>query len=199
MVPGHGTAKHIAAGLGAKHSKPAASRLALQLATRDIHHRLHHHPGLSRLAAGTIGRDEYRRLLARSYGFYAMAEPLLGFPGMLTECLALDLIDLGMTRAAVSGLLRCPQLMVGPEHAETIGASYVLLGASLGGKVMAKAIADHDATLPVRFLTSLRDSDWKQFALDLEVNLPDVASRTRAAKAARMTFAAYEDWMVEDE
>lgn len=171
------------------------SRMALQSATHSIHQRLHHHPGLARLAAGTIGRDEYRRLLGRSYGFYAMAEPLLGFATRLTDCLAHDLTDLGMTHAEVAELPRCENMEIGDGQAETVGARYVLLGASLGGKVMAKAIARHDASLPVRFLTGLGENDWKNFSADLEVTLPDVASRTRAAKAATVTFAAYEDWM----
>ncbi len=79
-----------------------------------------------------------------------------------------------------------------------IGARYVLLGASLGGKVMARAIAgrtDGHAALPVRFLTGTGENDWKIFAAELEDNLPDAASRAAAAMAAKATFATYEDWM----
>lgn len=178
-----------------ERAKQMTSRMALQSATSTIHQRLHQHPGLARLAAGTIGRDEYRRLLGRSYGFYVMAEPLLGFASRLTDCLAQDLTDLGVGHAEVAELPRCTAMTVGHGHAETIGSRYVLIGASLGGKVMAKAIARHDATLPVRFLTGLGENDWKDFVSELEANLPDAGSRTRAAKAAAVTFAAYEDWM----
>ena len=174
------------------------ARAALRSATHDIHERMHRHPALSRLAAGTIGRDEYRHVLARSYGFYAMAEPVLGLGGRLTQCLRDDLTELGMTLAAIDDLPRCAPLAIGGDQAELVGARYVLLGATLGGKVMARAIAgrsDGDATLPVHFLTGTGDTEWKIFATDLEKSLPDTASRTRAAKVASAVFAAYEEWM----
>lgn len=181
-----------------KAARHPTARLALQQATREIHERMHRHPALSRLAAGTIGRDEYRRVLARSYGFYAMAEPVLGLGGSLNQCLKDDLVELGMTHAMVAQLPRCAPLAIGQDQAELTGARYVLLGASLGGKVMARAILERTdglAALPVRFLEGMGEYDWKTFTSHLETNLPDAISRTRAAKAALVTFGAYEHWM----
>lgn len=178
--------------------RPKSARHVLQLATHDIHERMHRHPALARLAAGTIGRDEYRRVLARSYGFYAMAELVLGVGGGLTQCLRDDLTELGLTPAAIDDLPRCAPLSIGRDRAELVGSRYVLLGASLGGKVMARAMAgrtDGHAALPAHFLTGMGESDWKIFASNLEANLPDSGSRTRAAKAASAVFAAYEEWM----
>ncbi len=181
---------------------PALSaRLALRLATHDIHERMHHHPALARLAAGTIGRDEYCRVLARSYGFYIMAESALGLGGKLTDCLVADMTELGMTPAAIAALPRCTNLGCVQEHSALIGARYVLIGASLGGKVMARAVTGWtggDGALPVRFLTGMSENDWKAFASGLETHLPDSTSRSRAAKAATAMFAAYENWMVWD-
>lgn len=174
------------------------ARIALRTATHDIHERMHRHPALARLAAGTIGRDEYCRVLARSYGFYAMAEPVLGLGGSLTQCLRDDLAELGMTRSAIGDLPRCAPLAIGQGAAQLIGARYVLLGASLGGKVMARAMAgrtDGHAALPVRFLTGLGENDLQAFVVDLEKNLPDPKSQTCATTAATVVFAAYEDWM----
>lgn len=178
-----------------------SARLALRAATHMVHQRMHRHSGLARLAAGVIGRDEYTRLLARSYGFYAMAEPLVGLSGKQSDCLVQDLADLGLTAAAISALPRCQPLQIGGERAARVGARYVLIGASLGGKVMAKAVAArHGAGIfPVRFLARLGENDWKAFAADLEAELPDINSRTQAAAAAKVTFAAYEDWMTWDE
>lgn len=197
-ISGHGTFKVLVAPSRLGPAGVNTSRSALQAATRIIHARMHHHPGLARLAAGTIGRDEYRRLLARSYGFYAVVQPAIGLPEQLTDSLVRDLGELGMTVTAVSNLPRCAPPGIGCRHADIIGARYVLLGASLGGKVMAKAIVnrkDGDTTMPVRFLTFLGESDWKSFAADLEASLPDAASRTQAAKTATTVFAAYEEWM----
>jgi heme oxygenase len=168
------------------------------MATQDIHERLHRHPVLARLAAGTISRDEYRHLLARSYGFYAVVEPILGLSGGLTDCLIQDLDELGMTAAAVKNLPRCAPPPVEYGHAGMIGARYVLLGASLGGKAMARVLVAREYgsfALPVRFLTGFGADDWSGFAAGLEASLPDADSRTRAAKTAVSIFAAYEDWM----
>lgn len=194
-VAGHGV---TVAGSLSPTVRLSTARTALRAATHDIHERMHHHPALSRLAAGTIKRDEYRRVLARSYGFYAMIEPALGLARNLTECLFNDLTTLGMTPAAIDDLPRCAPLAVGKGQAELIGARYVLLGASLGGKVMARAMAgrtDGHAALPVRFLTGMGDNEWNIFATDLEKNLPVTALRTRAVTAATAVFAAYEQWM----
>lgn len=178
------------------------ARMTLKAATHDIHERMHRHPALARLAAGTIKQDEYLRVLARSYGFYAVAKPALGLSGRLPACLRNDLADLGMTPVEFAELPHCAPLVISKDQAELIGARYVLLGASLGGKVMARAIAgrtDSHAVLPVRFLTGMGDNDWKTSAADLEGKLPDAVSRTRAAKAAKATFAAYEEWMTAHE
>lgn len=174
-----------------------SARAALRAATHDVHERLHHHPALSRLAAGTIEVDEYRYVLARSYGFYAVVEPILGLAGHLTSLLVLDLADLGMDAAAVAALPRCALPPVACGHA-AIGATYVLLGASLGGKVMARALAGGacgTSALPVRFLTGTDAGDWTNFARALDANLPDTAARARAAMAAVSMFGAYENWM----
>jgi heme oxygenase len=176
----------------------STARAALQTATRDVHERMHRDPTLSRLAAGTIGRDEYRRLLARSYGFYVVAEPIIGLVGGLTDCLVRDLAELGMPAAAIEGLPRCAPPPIGHDSADMIGARYVLLGASLGGKVMARAIAGgagRGPALPVRFLTGISADVWSAFAAGLEASLPDDVSQARAAKAAVSMFAAYEEWM----
>jgi heme oxygenase len=176
----------------------STARATLQSSTQAIHERLHGHPELARLAAGTIGRADYRRVLARSYGFYAVAEPKLDLGSEATRHLCEDLIDLGMSAAAVASLPCCAPLTIGQGPAELIGARYVVLGASLGGTVMARAIAGRasgEPALPVRFLTGMGAHDWKTFAAGLEANLPDAGSRARAAKAATAVFAAYERWM----
>ena len=117
------------------------ARTALRATTHEIHERMHHHPALPRLAAGTIARDEYRHVLARSYGFYATVEPVIGLASTLTACLFGDLMELGMTPAAIDDLPRCAPLAIGQGQAELTGARYVLLGASPGGKVMARAMS----------------------------------------------------------
>lgn len=185
--------RNVSKGLG----YPSA-RKALQASTQAIHERMHRHPALARMAAGTIEPDEYRRVLARSFGFYATAELVLGLGSGLTRSLHDDLTELGLSQAAIAALPHCMSLAIEPDPAALIGARYVLLGSSLGGKVMARAIAagrKGQAALPLRFLTAMGETDWTTFARDLEASLPDTASRARAARAATAAFVAYEDWM----
>lgn len=149
---------------------------------------MHHHPALARLAAATTGRDEYCRVLARSYGFYIMAEPALGLGGKLTDCLVADMTELGMTPAAIAALPRCTNLGCVQEHSALIGVRYVLISASLGGKVMARAITGWtggDGALPVRFLTGMTENDLKAFAAGLETHLPDGASNSTRSTTPR--------------
>lgn len=195
---GHGNRPNITERPRECAAPAQAARSALRSATHDIHERLHRHPALSRLAAGTVGLDEYRHLLARSYGFYATVEPMLGFAEGLTDCLVGDLAEMGISAEEIAALPRCPPPPIGRGQAEMIGARYVLLGASLGGRVMARALSacsSGAAALPVRFLTSTSATDWSSFAAGLDSNLPDAAARDRAAAAAVAMFAAYEEWM----
>ena len=52
-------------------------RTRLREATAQIHERLHGHPGLGAAASGAIGRDDYRSLLARLWGFHKAFETAL--------------------------------------------------------------------------------------------------------------------------
>jgi heme oxygenase (biliverdin-IX-beta and delta-forming) len=175
-----------------------SARAVLREATNAIHERMHWHPGISQVARGTIGREEYRHLLNRTYGFYSMAEPLLGLPGGQTDALSQDLADLGMSAAEIKVLRLCAAPMIGRRLTELAGAQYVLLGASLGGKAMARAIVTRSsgkADLPIRFLSGNGAGDWQTFVVRLEALLPDQGSRAQAAEAAFKMFAAYESWM----
>jgi heme oxygenase len=109
------------------------------------------------------------------------------------EGLRLDLVDLAAPRAqqdAASGLgITAP--------AEAWGALYVMEGARLGGRVIAKRIAAAcgiSAAFGGRYLhdeeepTAVR---WRRFLERLEDALDDVGRRERALVATRRTFALF--------
>jgi hypothetical protein len=73
------------------------SRSALRTATCDIHERRHRHPVLSRRAASTADRDEYRQLLGHTYRFHTVDEPMFGVGGGLTGCLGWGLLEPGLS------------------------------------------------------------------------------------------------------
>ena len=153
VLPSQGSSSVIAPGIRRNCSELSA-RSVLRSATDDIHERMHRHSGFALLATGTIERAAYRRLLARSYGFYAMAERMLGRGDDWVGRLAHDLADLGLSHQAIARLPQCPPPTFGKGAADRIGATYVLLGASLGGRVMARAVAHRASAsepLPTRF------------------------------------------------
>ena len=79
-------------------------RSGLRTATGDIHERRHRHPVLSRRAASTADRDEYRQLLGHTYGFHTVVDPMLGVGGGLTGCLVWDLPE---PQLSIGGWSRC--------------------------------------------------------------------------------------------
>jgi heme oxygenase (biliverdin-IX-beta and delta-forming) len=184
---------------GLRHTRaPRDARSILRAATDEVHERMHHHPGFAQLAAGRIERIAYRRLLARSYGFYTMAEELVDRGNNWACRLALDLAELGLTEQALGHLPRCPPPVIGTDQAARVGATYVLLGASLGGKVMARAVtcgACAGEKLPTRFLAGDDNASWKDLVANLDTLLPDECARSRAARSAVTMFCAFETWM----
>ncbi len=169
-------------------------RFVLRDATDAIHQRMHRHPGYASAADGSIGRPAYRRLLARSFGFYAPVEPLAGMSGQATARLVDDLLRLGLTRDAIAALPQCPPLAIGRTLPERLGAAYVLTGAALGGLVMARALPPG---LPVRFLSGdgIETGRWRGFVQTLEATCRSADQRAAATRAAITTFSAFERWM----
>jgi hypothetical protein len=124
------------------HAAPAASedlasaadglRTALRLATLPAHTRLHGHPGLGAVQAGTIDRRAYRALLSRLYGFHVPFEAAAGIEPERSRWLAADLQALGLDEPAIAGLPRCGYVPRLETEARRLGAAYVVEGSTLG-------------------------------------------------------------------
>ena len=188
------------------------ARAALQAATSGAHARLHTHPAFSALATGTIDREGYRVLLARLYGFHAPLERRLqavswdhAFGLTMSRRrrihrLRLDLHDLNVPPDDIAALPcigeeRLPHM---DRPGRLLGCLYVREGATLGGRVLARALdrlfgprgckgrrflggADGDAAL------------WRDCCAAIEA-----AARSghlaEIAAAASETFEAFEGW-----
>ncbi len=96
--------------------------------------------------------DRYRRVLQAFYGFYepleqqlarvARASPPLGFPlAERSVLLARDLVELGTPSHDISELPRCGNLPALSRCEHLAGCLYVIEGASLGGQIIARALA----------------------------------------------------------
>lgn len=174
-----------------------SARDLLRSATADIHDRMHRHPGFAAAASGTIDHADYRRLLARAYGFYQPFE--VNLVPRWTPLLADDLTALGLPRAAIEQLPLCAGVPTLASSAARWGGAYVVEGAALGGEAMAKALKKSGAAFPVRFLESggAKSAGWRPFLVELERELADDDSRECAVHAAVASFSAYAEWMEE--
>ena len=121
--------KHPNAPMPARQTSAPTPRScsALRTATCDIHERRHRHPALSRRAASTTDRDEYRQILGHTYGFNTVVDPMLGVGGGLTGCLVWGLPEPGLSagdwsRCAVGLDTNLPDAAVQDRPAATAAA-----------------------------------------------------------------------------
>lgn len=188
-------------------ARPSA-RDMLRTATRETHERLHEHPRLKPLAEGTIGLREYRDLLARLYGFHQAVDAAFARQADIAPfnvaarrkapLLREDLLALGLDAAGIGNLPLCRDLPPLDSAAALCGCAYVVEGSTLGGRVLAQAVAPllGQGIEGRRFLLGYGEQHgamWRTFTRTLEA----VPQRERVAMtaAAVATFAVYESWI----
>ncbi|MBG0811977.1 biliverdin-producing heme oxygenase [Methylosinus sp. H3A] len=184
------------------------ARAALRSATHAAHQRLHGHPALAALAAGTIAPTQYLQLLARLYGFHlpferALTEASLRHGvdlriGARAHLLARDLVDLGAMGEAIA-ILPMAEAPALRSPGEWLGALYVREGSTLGAMRLAAAL---DPLLGDgnprgrRFLSGGDAEGWRQCCAALEAGaarglLPEIV------EGARASFHALERWLAD--
>jgi len=156
---------------------------------------------------------DYRRLLARFYGFYAPVEQALArVPDLEStlpdwpqrrklDSLAKDLGVLGLSPHEISGLSVCVHFPATPGVEEALGCLYVLEGSTLGGQIIGRHLEN---TLRVgidngaSFFRSYGDRVgpmWKIFQEVLRSR--DAANHVRMINAASQTFESIHRWLKE--
>jgi heme oxygenase len=180
---------------------PRSVRLALRDATQPAHTRLHAHPALGAVQAGTIDRTSYRALLSRLYGFHSAFEAAAHIVPERSLWLIADLTTLGVEDQAVAALPRCQDLPGLETPHRKLGALYVVEGSTLGGRELAKRL-DHlfgPGERDGRHFFSGREADsgraWRAFTDRLDDAAEQTSARTEMIAAAVETFAAFERWM----
>jgi heme oxygenase len=180
---------------------PGTARHALREATRAVHARLHTHPVLGAVQAGTIDIASYRTLLIRLYGFHAPFEAAAGIGPERSLWLAADMRTLGLTELAIAALPLCPSLPRFETPNRRLGAIYVVEGSTLGGRELSKRL-DHlfgRDNRAGRCFFSGRDADtgksWRAFADTLDAAGENGAARAEMTAAALETFDAFETWL----
>jgi heme oxygenase (biliverdin-IX-beta and delta-forming) len=197
----------VSAGRGA-----AASRSSLRRRLRDETAAMHR--AVERalpLLDADLSLERYQRALRVLYGYYEplearlaqMAElPRLGVPfARRAPLLERDLLALGMAPEGIVAIRRCSVLpgLTGLEH--LAGAVYVLEGASLGGRVVARVLQRRLAIGRSNggsfFLSDGHGaaSRWAAFVAWLDA-LPNAgASSDAIVSSARDTFSTLAQWV----
>lgn len=147
--------------------------------------------------------DLYRRLMAAYYGFYQPLEQRLHVlaltPIGLDQSLRIklpvlraDLTALGLEEATIEALPTCQALPLIDSRAAALGISYVLEGATLGGQILRRRVAEKlelDASSGAAFLnvygelTGRRWKDFLQYLDDRNLGEAQVFEVTRDRKS----------------
>lgn len=163
-----------------------------------------------------LNADGYRRLLQAYYGFYQPLEAALYDSGLIPEgfdqalrvktpTLLNDLHALGLSETDIHALPRCTRLPVLDSAAACLGTLYVIEGATLGGQVLRREMAQRlnlDAHNGAAFLDvygAETGRRWKDFLDYLGAPSLDTAATQHAVTAARSTFSCFEQWLESQE
>ena len=172
----------------------------LRDATATVHERLHSHPVFLPIMSGQIDRTEYVDLLLALYGFHSGFERVVAAGGVRCRRLAEDLRFFDVEVGEMAPTYRAT-LAAAANEAERWGIDYVLRGATLGGRVLARkldGLLGRGALAGRRFLSDGGESSgaqWHSFIEQLERSLPKRGERLAAAAAAVTTFDEFEKWM----
>ena len=188
----------------AGHASPLHA--ALREATRAAHHRLDHHPLLAPLARPDLNPAQYGRALLGFHGLHARLEPVI-LAGLARHGLDFDYAARGKLDRLREDLatlgLAAPDTMVelvDPDSpGAVIGLLYTVEGSTLGGRFLARRIAERPGpALPLRYLSGYGDATeqhWQAFwkFADAQQSPGIEADAVAAAGATFSAFAAFLD------
>lgn len=188
--------------------RPVAFRFELRRATRSEHQSLDEHPAFTALAAGRLGLEGYRQLMALFHGLYAGLDASLDDschrllpPGCeysyvrREPFLARDASDL---RATTAPPAKAPQPY--GSLAGLCGALYVVEGSLLGGAMLQRAtaalLADHGERGDAywRWCRDAGGPRWAATCGLIEESASTARSRDEMILGARETFDLFSDW-----
>jgi heme oxygenase len=181
----------------------------LKTETRSNHNRTESAVDLQRQLQSLAG---YQGMLARFYGLYQPLEELLktepAFPSnerprlIKTGLLERDLAVLGMTSQELAALPVCRDLPLIDTAAASYGCLYVLEGATLGGQIVRREVAQRFPSLGetiCRFFNPYESQTgrmWTDFCSDLSSFVAaQRATEDAIIAAAKATFACFERWL----
>ncbi len=192
----------------------ATARGEMRGATRAAHERLHRLPIFASLAAGRIDRDGYIDLLKRLFGFHVPVEAAIsGALGAETFGVGLppwrraDLLWADLSWLGVSESERLAIPMLAPTSgiaspASAMGWLYVLVGSTLGGRLLARRLDRFllfNHTGGRLFLLNGGGSDhttWGALCDAVEACGDDPCRRIEMTAGATEAFLLFERWFL---
>jgi heme oxygenase len=183
--------------------------LALRDVTGELHRRLERALPLTDVG---LTLDAYRVVVEAFFGFYAPLEAHLAVvAGTSAETVPMrgrgklgrlraDLRALGSSDADVETLPRCGYVPETASLARAMGCLYVVEGATLGGRVIVRALRDHlgiDRATGAAFFDGYGVETgpmWREFVTHMDAS---PWPRGETAAAAIETFRALERWLGE--
>ncbi len=172
----------------------------LRAATRGVHERLHRHAGFAAIQDASISLEDYRKLVARLYGFYLPFEAAACLEPDRSVWLADDLEALGQG-GPLDAVPKCPHLPWLDTAHSRLGALYVAEGSALGGRGLARSLdrlLGIDSTSGRCFFIGRGPGTgeaWRAYLARLSAAPSSPSARADIVHGTTETFAAFERWM----
>jgi heme oxygenase len=178
----------------------------LRMQTRSQHEELESALGL---LAPPLSRDRFLRIIQRLLGFHRIWEPAVAAHEQLRAfhvgrrrvgLLRRDLLALGMGDSDMDQLQKCDAAReCAASEDQAMGSLYVMEGSTLGGQIIARALA-REGWVPPQGLASFNPYGdntgrmWREFKLFLE-NAAAGRDERRIIAGAQQTFVTLNAWL----
>ena len=192
--------------------KPPIAPILIRLKrdTADLHRQVEDR---FRILDPALTRQGYVQKLERLLGLHQPLEALIEPWGdrldidwdarRKTPLLQADLEFLGKTPAEIAQLPHCKALPVIDDLGAILGCLYVLEGSTLGGRMIARHLAQHLDVAPgqgASFFSSYGEAlmpRWRHFQQRLAELATSAVMEDRIVDSARATFTSFGNWMAD--
>lgn len=167
-----------------------ALRYRLKIETADVHERLHDQSDFAAIAGGTILERDFKRVMARIGGFYAVFDPKMerGSQSAGPNVYAYQARGPLFAHVETSDL-DLPDVDTLPALA---GAAYVMDGAVLGGQILRRAISDRLTHPYWDWCAEKGAAVWRDARALIDLADTDSEAADHAIDVAKAVFRAFE-------
>ena len=166
-------------------------------ATRDVHESLHHHPYISHLTSDTLTDDMYQTILMAYKAFYGAAEARRSQLEIWPELtLQPSVTGLETDTAQNHSAIKEVDFSWVSNPLQALGMLYVLHGAGIGGRTIARHVAQTLPDASMQFLRNgINPERWKNLLSTLNEEAQSELSCSAVIDSARQTFEYFGSWV----